>query len=626
MFFLQLIRVVTTKGEILCLTLKNSDNNLNTDMKIIYNGIVLILLIVTAGLKGAAQDDSRALLKKVVKENQDAVNAIAMYPTETRKIIFEATEYPEIIAKLNEMQKTSQDAFEKLISPFSKEEQEKIWNLTRYDSLISDLVADHKKSEDEINNILVNYPEEIHKTALEEGRNNYDLLVQIDRMNKSYNSDFELLLNGYPPEAVNAFREMINMPEVLDILFDHMQYTVVVGDYYKKNPDRVLHKTDSLNLVLTQKNNQESDDWKQSLNDDQQAQDEYTQAAQEYAQNNGYQPEEYNAPLTSDVTDYNAYSYNWWFGYPSWYPYDYWIPYPYWYDWGYYYGPGGQVVFFGLPSYYFMDWYFYYPEHFNKYPELSNHYYNYYHRHPESLNNNSISHVVNDWRIKNKDIITDAWDKDNSGRTRRFKEYGQLEMERNTYNSKNPQNQIDQIEFLQNKKDKYPLLSKDVSDKQPVQKYTKTIPVQGNNQGPVKQPAVKVPDHYKANMVVQPINKQTGQNLQQQNGNVKNNNFNKQQQPVYNRPQTNNNVSGQRPDNANKQTQNPNAVKQNENFNQIRNAREYHQNTWKQIQPQPQPVQQPQQNSTPPPSQQENHKVDQPARQDVQTPSNNKRK
>ena len=129
---------------------------------------MLVFLIVATGIKCAAQDDSRSLLKEVIKKNQEAVDAIAMYPTETRKIIFEATEYPEIIAKLNAMQKNSQDAFEKLISSFSKDEQEKIWNLTRYDGLISDLAANHNKSENEINNILVNYPEEIHKTALEE--------------------------------------------------------------------------------------------------------------------------------------------------------------------------------------------------------------------------------------------------------------------------------------------------------------------------------------------------------------------------------------------------------------------------------------------------------------------------
>ncbi|MCK9421825.1 MAG: hypothetical protein M0Q38_04450 [Bacteroidales bacterium] len=594
-------------------------------MKKICYGIVLTLVIFVAGIKCAAQDDGRSLLKQVIKENQEAVYAIAMYPTETRKIIFEATEYPEVIAKLTAMQKNSQDAFEKLISSFSKEEQEKIWNLTRYDGLISDLAADHKKAEDEINNILVNYPEEIHKTASEEEKNHYELLVQLDKMNQNYNSDFELLLSDYTPEVIKTFREMIKMPEVLDILFDHMQYTVVVGDYYKKNPERVLHKTDSLNLVLTQKNAQEANDWKQSMSENPQAQKEYTQAAKEYAQENGYQPEDYNAPLTQDVTNYNTNPYNWWFGYPSWYPYDYWNPYPYWYDWGFYYGPGGQIVFFGLPSSYFMDWYFYYPKHCSQYAELSNHYYNYYNRHRESMNNNSISHGVNLWRVRNKDLVTEDWDNDNPNRVQRFKEYGKMEIDRQKYNIKNPRKSMEQTEYIQKQQRKYPLLSEDVSNRQVVQTDSRTKPVQEKIPEPVKKPAVTVPVRFKAPTNEQIINKQPEQNIQQRNGNIQNDNIIRQQPQETPTPQ---------PSNANPKNQ-------TEKVNQVRDAQQYHQNTWEEKQPQPvrqsqqqiptpaprqqeskqvtQPVRQ---NPAPAPRQQENQQVTQPVKQNTQTPTN----
>ena len=578
-------------------------------MKKNYNGIALVLLIVASGTKCIAQDDGRSLLKQVIKNNQETVDAIAMYPTETRKIIFEATEYPEIIAKLNEMQNNSQDAFQKLISTFSKEEQEKIWNLTRYDGLIADLAASTNKSEDEINNMLANYPEEIQKTALEERKNNYNLIIQIHKMNKGYNSDFELLLSGYNPEVINTFREMIKMPEVLDMLFDNMQYTVVVGDYYKKNPERVIHKTDSLNLILTQKNAKEADDWKQSLNNNPQAQEEYINAAQEYAQDNGYQPDDYNAPLTQDVTNYNTNPYNWWFGYPSWYPYDYWNPYPYWYDWGFYYNPGRNVVFFGLPSEYFMEWYFYYPEHFSKYPELASHYYDYYDMHRESMNNNSISHSVNDWRNRNKDIVTDNWDRNNSNRTQMFKEYGQMETNRQKYNTRNPQRHIEQSEYLQKKQSKYPLLTSNVPEKQLIQRNSERKNVQGNVPEPIKKPAVTIPDRYRAPVNDQ-INKQAVQNRQNNNSNVQNGNINNQQTVQ-----------------ANPQLKSPNPPRQTENSNQIRNAQQYQQNTWKQMRPQSQSVQQSRpQSSTPATGQQANRRVEQPVIKNTQTPSTNKRR
>ena len=210
---------------------------------------MLLGFTFATGITCVAQESTTSSVKQIMQESQQAVDAIAMYPRETRKIIFQASEYPEVITKLNEMQKKSESAFASLISSFSKSEQEKIWNLTRYDFLISDLASTPKKSETEINALLVKYPEEIHKTALEEHKKNYNLLVQIDQMNRNYDSDFEFLINNYPQEAVNAFKEMINMPEVLGILNDNMPYTVVVGNYYKKNPDRILHKTDSLSSI-----------------------------------------------------------------------------------------------------------------------------------------------------------------------------------------------------------------------------------------------------------------------------------------------------------------------------------------------------------------------------------------
>jgi hypothetical protein len=565
-------------------------------MKKIVIGLVLMFLMISTGIQCEAQEGNRSLLKKVMQDNQEAVDAIAMYPTETRRIIFKATEYPEIISKLNAMQKNSQDSFEKLIASFSKDEQEKLWNLTRYEGLITDLTSNRSNSDAEFNAMLLNYPEEIRKTAFEERRNNFELLVQIDRMNKGFNGEFETLLSSYPPDVIDAFREMIKMPAVLSLLFDHMQYTVVVGDYYKRNPERVLYKTDSLNYVLSQKNTQETEDWEKSMKDDPQAQEEYTQAAQEYAKDNGYQPEDYNAPLIEDVTNYNTNPFNWWFGYPTWYPNNYWNPYPYWYDWGFYYGPGRRVVFFGLPSAHFMDWYFYHPEFCSRYANLSNHYYNYYQRHRESMNYNSISRSVNEWRFRNRDIVTDAWDNDNTNRVQRFKEYGEMERDRGVYNNKNPRQEVEQSEYLQKKHKKYPLLSSDVSNKQINQGESRSRIVQSNNSEFVRKPPVTIRSSYKAPVNEQSNTSQGNQNIQQQ----KNNN------------------SSERRDNVTTQPKSSNSNGRTQNFNQIRNAQQYHQNTWTQIQPK--------QQTYSAPKQQENRRVEQPVRQNNQAPSNNRRK
>lgn len=600
----------------------------NKDMKTYFLSLVVTFVIITAGIKSTAQDDGRKLLKQVARENLDAVYAISMYPRETRTIIFTATEYPEIIAKLSSMQKNSQEAFEQLVSSLSKDDQEKIWNLTRYDGLIEDLSAKDQMSADEINDVLYNYPVEIRQTAVEVRNDHDDLLVQIARMNATFNSDFDLLLAGYPAGVDSVFHEMIKMPEVLDLLFDHMQYTVVVGDYFKKNPERVLHKTDSINLVLTQKKEQESADWKQSLSEDPQVQEEFSAAAKDYAQENGYQPDDYNAPLTQDATNYPTNPYSWWYGYPSWYPYDYWVPYPYWYDWGFYFGPGGRVIFFGLPSAYFMEWFFYYPEHCYKYAELSSHYYNYYNRHRESMNHNTICHTVNGWRIRNKAVVTADWDKDKTGRVQRFREYGKMETERTKYNTKNPKEPVDQTVFVQKEQKKFPILARDVEQNQLIEK-DKAHAVQEKAPEPVRTPPVKVPENYKIPVNEQGNTRKSDQHVEPRNTVIQKDPAPVQQQNTAPVPQPGNNVPKQRMENVNVQQRNSNPPKQTENTNQIRNAREYHQNTWNQIQPQSQPKPQPsaqpqQQQKTPPAKQQEHRQVQQPVKQN--TPEGNKKK
>ncbi len=405
--------------------------------KIAFTFLLSALLICT-GHKSFAQNDEEALLSQLEKDDQTAIDAIAMYPSQTRVNIFEASKFPEIVVRLDAMQKKTQLKFTQLLASLSKEEQEKIWDLTRYPALIADIALGSRKSEAEINVLLPNYPAVIRQTALDEGLNNYDLLHQITVKNVHHQDNFEKILSSYPPVTANAYRDLIKRPEILNTLNDNMQMTVLIGDLYKRDPRWVLYKTDSLNKALTAQNAQDAADWQQSMADDPQAQQEFTQAAAEYAQDNNYQTDDYSSPMTSDVTDYSTYSYDWWFGYPTWYPYAYWDPYPFWYDWGFYFGIGGRPVFFGMPSAHFMNWYFYNPEHWSHYPGFGNHCYDYYGKHKDAQYRNNISRSVHEWKTRNSSVVNGDWDKDKAGRTQRFKDFGKSETIKEKQNAGNP--------------------------------------------------------------------------------------------------------------------------------------------------------------------------------------------
>jgi hypothetical protein len=527
------------------------------------NNLSAICFLLASG--AFAQGNDQAMMKQIEQNNQATIDAISLYPTDTRRDILEAARYPELIVRLSALQKQSRDQFAELISPFSREDQEKIWNLTRYPALVSELAYDHPKSNAELGDILSRYPEEIHPAALDEAYRNYNVLVQIDQSNAGYQANLDQMLVTYPRVTASAYRNLIKQPEILSTLYDNMQTTVILGDIYKTDPQYVLFETDSLNQALTIQNQQAAQDWQQSIAQNPQAQQEYTQAAEEYAQENGYNPAEYQTPMDPVVTDFPVYPYNWWFGYPTWYVSPCWDPYPFWYDWGFYYGPGRVPVFFGMPSYHFMNWYFYNPEHWNRYPGFADHCYGYYVGHRGGRYSNPVSRGVNDWRRRNKDVVTKDWDNDKAGRVQRFREFGQMESERAKYNNANPGHPMERKDYLAQNQSRYShtTVVPVSASRSGGSNYERTLPP--HSEAPAIRPHTTIPSsYYRNNSNTTPTRTEPARNGQPSNGNPS-----RETRPA---------------ERQNGNNYHPAAPAQPVN-NQTRQAQQFHQSSWQEMQP-----------------------------------------
>ena len=219
------------------------------------------------------------------------------------------------------------------------------------------------------------------------------------------------------------------------------------------------------------------------------------------------------------------------------------------------------------------------------------------------MNYNSISHQVNDWRNKNKDIVPDDWDFDKNNRVERFRQYGQMEVDWKKYNRQNPKKQTERSVFIQRTPNRYYFLAADVSNRQTNPTSTRTTFVPGNVATPVKRPTVVIPNRFKEGEKPVVVNTRPTNNI------------------------TTGRESNPRPASVNIQPQKPNVSRLPENSTQMRNAQQFQQNTWTQPQarpePQSQPRPEPQQNRTPQPSRQS---VVQPVRQNIQPASTNIRK
>lgn len=404
-----------------------------------------LLLTLTATGANAQQVTSHT---PWTKEDSAAINALALYPDSVRREIFTACEYPAIIVDVASLQKNSSAAFADLVSSYSKTKQEDVWNLSRYPNLISRLVTGGKKSKEDIETILNDYPAEVHDMALKYGRDEYDLLKKVNDLQINTNEQFNDVISPYPADVQKVFTDLLQMPEVMNLLNDHLSLSVRVGDRYKRNPEWVMHKSDSTAAAEAAVNAQQLADWQNTMQTDTAAQNEMKQAANEYATDNGYNQSDVDAPLDdADINNYAVFPYSYWFGYPTWYPYAYWYPYPYWYDWGFYYGPYGNMICFGFPSYYFTNWYFWGPSHWHRYPHLGSAYISHYYG--QHRLNTMSRQVVHNWVHENRAYLPKDFIHNDATRVAALRQYGELNekvmhkdgsinlQERNTYLAKN---------------------------------------------------------------------------------------------------------------------------------------------------------------------------------------------
>ncbi len=433
----------------------------------IQNVLGFILIFTLISIIGVQAQTERVLLDELVAEDEEAINALVLYPEDTRLAILEATKYPEALIKLENVQSKSKMAFRSLIEQYPQSVQEMIWDLTRYPGMIDRMVNLNNASTKAVNLLLKNYPVVIHDRAKIAFKNYYWELSEIRALNLQAEATFTTLLNEYPEETQKAFQHLIKLPEVLSILTDNIRLTILIGDLYKKNPHWVSYQLDSLNLVVARENAKELEDWQRSLEEDPQVLEEFKSSAESFSEEHSYYYDDYYDQSFDDVYyeekeareihNYHYYNYPYWFSYPHWYHYPRWRQYPYWYDWGFYFGLRRGVVIIGLPSFYFTDWYFYHPYHHYRWSNLSAHFTQHYYGHRR--HGSSITASVTLWQSRNQAVISKEWLHDDKNLSQRFKEFGKFESDRARYNRSHPDKQMDQLEFKNKNPNRYQSIS-----------------------------------------------------------------------------------------------------------------------------------------------------------------------
>lgn len=421
-------------------------------MKQLFLMIKLLLIPICVAW---AQDDKGAINQLVTEDSAD-VYQLATYPENVRQDIFEAAAAPKALADIQDAQKKSNEQFRILLDPYSMTDQRKIWDIVRYNGLVKDLVSSGKESKEEYEQILKKYPAEIHDNALYYARHDFKLLKKINQLNSDFTAKFESIISSYPAATQNAFRNLLNKPEIISILNNNLNVTVRLGNIYQRNPELLKAEFRSLNTDLAEQKKKDIAAWQQKMKDDPEAEKEMEQAAKDYAQDQGQEGDNYYAPADqSAVNNYTCEPYPYWCGFPWWYDYEYWYPFPVWWDWGFYYW-GGRPVWFGLPGWGFMHWFYWHSGHFFGYPHLANAYFGFYYGQHRANAYGGV--VVHQWLRENQRYLPKDFAQNEKGRVEALKEYGRFSDNYAQHRAENGGKSMMPGEYLSQHASEYPHL------------------------------------------------------------------------------------------------------------------------------------------------------------------------
>lgn len=423
----------------------------------------------------------QSTLSMLFYEDSTDINTIALYPKSIRDDLFKVSTHSEGIVKLNVIQKKSKEAFRKKLENLPKEVQKKVWNISRFENLIPQLLE--MDDNNNLETVLSKYPKAIHDDAVSVFVNNRDILPYLDHIYQDFETSFSIIISVYNSEDQLAFRHLMKTPELVGLLLDNLNLAVSLGDIYKTDSTLLHHQFDSLQTLLAQHQLKEKEEWKEEMTNNPEAQKEFIESTQEFDKELSYTAEELKETDQASSPSFDDLPYSYWSGHPWWLEPDYWYPYPYWYHYGFYYRQH-RIIWIGIPSWHFIRWHFHHHFNYNFYPHFTNllieHYY-FGPRRPASRHKVPIGN----WIEQNRELLPDKFNSNRELRINSIRELGKAEIDRERYNRENPGNPVSSFDFVRQHHANYPDL-KHEKDQKPALKNTRN-PEKGQPSGGINK-------------------------------------------------------------------------------------------------------------------------------------------
>jgi len=123
-----------------------------------FNLLTLAMIVITMvlSLQSKAQTENKDSFLQLIGKDRTTIDAIAGYDQKVQSHILRVAQTPELLNKIEELQKKSQNQFRAIIAKYDQETQEAFYELARYPNLITDLVSNGKPSASDVIRIASN--------------------------------------------------------------------------------------------------------------------------------------------------------------------------------------------------------------------------------------------------------------------------------------------------------------------------------------------------------------------------------------------------------------------------------------------------------------------------------------
>lgn len=277
-------------------------------MKTLSCMVLAAVLLAHPGAGVAAEHGGRG-------EEHAIRQTLGQYPEEVREAVCAVAVHPELLVRLGRIQQQSSGDFAELLEPYGRKDQEALWDLARFPGLVEALADIDYRDDEQLNEVLDQYPAQIGPVARKWARRDARLLADIAALNEQAARSSETLFSAYPSQAQVQARLLLQYPELVELLAKDLDQVVLLGDAYRHDPQRVREQLAQLPQGGRRVVGRRPD--RPAYRDEDASEMEHGRRY-DYDLNGLDEPEAETQVEVVYHRSYDDYPYPYWFGYPRW--------------------------------------------------------------------------------------------------------------------------------------------------------------------------------------------------------------------------------------------------------------------------------------------------------------------